>query len=139
MADYISATRLRSFVLLMLEYCSPIRSSSADSQLQLMDKIVSSVNILCNDNGNDLTHRRSIPSVYMLFEIRANDSHLLNDMIPDPINFTKLTRLAANTHTRCYRIPKCRTNQHQRSSGANSMSPNLSQRTLLLILFASNL
>ena len=112
----ISATCLRSFILPLLEYCSHNWSSSADSHLRLLDRVISSANFLCIGSGNyDLTHRRNISSVCMLFKIRANVYHPLNDMIPHPINFSRRTRLAVNTHPLCYQVPRCRTNQYQRS------------------------
>ena len=62
-----------SFVLLILEYCSAVWCSAADSQLKLLDRVVRSACFIaggvleCN-----LAHRRSAAELCMLFKIKSN-------------------------------------------------------------------
>ena len=62
-----------SFVLPVLEYCSVVWCSAADSHLKLLDRVVRSAGFLaggvleCN-----LGHRRSVAEVCMLFMIKSN-------------------------------------------------------------------
>ena len=62
-----------SFALPVLEYCSAVWYSAADSHLKLLDRVLRSVDFLaggvleCN-----LAHRRSVEELCMLFKIRSN-------------------------------------------------------------------
>ena len=64
-----------SFVLPVLEYCSAVWCSAADSHLKLLDRVVRSARFLaggvleCN-----LAHRRSVAELCMLFKISMHNS-----------------------------------------------------------------
>ena len=68
-----------SFVLPVLEYCSAVWCSAADSHLKLLDRVVRSAGFLaggvleCN-----LAHRRSAAELCMLFKIKSNPMHPLS-------------------------------------------------------------
>ena len=72
-----------SFVLLVLEYCSAVWSSAADSHLKLLDRVVGSDGFLaggvleCN-----LAHRRSVPELCMLIKNKSNPMHPLSGALP---------------------------------------------------------
>ena len=61
----------RDFVLPILEYCSAVWFSAADSHLKLLDRVV---NGACFSTGGrlyyDLGHRRSVAVLCMLYKIR---------------------------------------------------------------------
>ena len=99
----------RSFVLPVLEQCSAVWCSAADSHLKLLDRVVSSAGILaggvleCN-----LAHRR------MLFKIRSNPMHPLSGgALPLPYVPVSVTRGALVAHTHSFAPP--RTSQYRRS------------------------
>ena len=66
-----------SFVLPVLQYCSAVCCSAADSHLKLLYRVVRSGGFLaggvleCN-----LAHRRSVAELCMLFKIKSNPIHL---------------------------------------------------------------
>ena len=66
-----------SFVLPVLEYCSAVRCSAADSHLKLLDRVVRSADFLAGGVlGCNLAHRRSVVELCMLFKIKSNPMHL---------------------------------------------------------------
>ena len=74
-----------SFVMPVLEYCSAVWCSAADSHLKLLDRAVRSAGFVaggvleCN-----LAHRRSVVELYMLFKIKRNPMHPLCGALPLP-------------------------------------------------------
>ena len=72
-----------SFVLPVLEYCSVVWCSAADSHLKLQDRVVKSAGFLagrvleCN-----LAHHRSVAQLCMLFKIKCNPMHPLSGALP---------------------------------------------------------
>ena len=66
----------RGFVLPVLEYCSAVWCSAADTHLKLLDRAVSGPQFLiggvfeCN-----ISHRRSVAVLCMLYKIRCNLVH----------------------------------------------------------------
>ena len=83
---YDRSLLLRSFwssVLPVLEYCSVVWCSAADSHLELPDRVVRSAGFLavgvleCN-----LAHRRSVAELCMLFKIKSNPMHPLSGTLP---------------------------------------------------------
>ena len=69
----------------VLEYCSAVRCSTADSHLKLLDRVVRGARFLaggvleCN-----LAHRRSVAVLCKLFKIKSNPMHPLNGALPLP-------------------------------------------------------
>ena len=68
-----------SFFLPVLEYCSAVWCSAADSHLKLLDKVGRSASFLaggvleCN-----LAHRRSVAQLCIIFKIKSNPMHPLS-------------------------------------------------------------
>ena len=82
-----------SFVLPVLEYCSAVWCSAADSHLKLLHRVFRSAGFLaggvleCN-----LAHRRSVAELWMLFKIKSNPMHPLSGALPLPYVPTWVTR-----------------------------------------------
>ena len=66
----------RGFVLPVLEYCSAVWGSAADTHLKLLDRAVSGARFLTAGVFEcDIGHRRSVAVLCMLYEIRCNLMH----------------------------------------------------------------
>ena len=75
----------RGFVLPVLEYCSAVWCSAADTHLKLLDRAVSGARFLTEGAFEyDISHRRSVAVLCMLYKIRCNLMHPLNDALPGP-------------------------------------------------------
>ena len=73
------------FVLPVLEYCSAVWCSAADAHLKLLDRVVSGAYFLAGGVLNcDLSHRRSVAVLCMLYKIRCNPNHPLCGALPVP-------------------------------------------------------
>ena len=69
--------------MLALEYCSSVWCSAADTNLKLLDRAVSDVRFLTGGVFEyDIAHRRSVAVLCMLYKIRCNPMHPLNDAVP---------------------------------------------------------
>ena len=99
----------RGFVLPVLEYCSVVWCSAADTHLKLLDRVVSGARFLTGGVFEcDLAHRRSVAVLNMLYKIRCNLMHLLYGALPVPVEVTRGTVIA---HLYTYAPPCCRTSQ----------------------------
>ena len=82
-----------SFLLQVMEYCSAVWCSAADSHLKLLDRVTRSASLLaggvleCN-----LAHRRSIEVLCVLFKIKSNPMHPLSGALPLPYVPALVTR-----------------------------------------------
>ena len=66
------------FFLPVLEYCSAVWCSAADTHLKLLDRVVSDACFLAGGVLNrNLSHRRSVAVLCMLYKIRCNPMHPL--------------------------------------------------------------
>ena len=75
----------RGFVLPVLEYCSAVWCSAADTHLKLLDRAVSGARFLTGGVLEcDISHRRSVAVLCMLYKIRCNLVHPLNGALPGP-------------------------------------------------------
>ena len=83
----------RGFVLKVLEYCSAVWCSAADTQLKLLDRAVSGARFLTGGVFEcDISHRRSVVVLCMLYKIRCNPVHPLNGALPGPYVPVRVTR-----------------------------------------------
>ena len=72
-----------SFVLPVLEYCSAVWYSAADSHFKLLDRVVRSAIFLAGGVLEyNLAHCRSVAELCMLFKIRSNPMHPLSGALP---------------------------------------------------------
>ena len=75
----------RGFVLPVLECCSTVRCSAADTHLKLLDRAVSGARFLTGGVFEcDIAHRQSLVILCMLYKIRCNPMDPLNGALPGP-------------------------------------------------------
>ena len=83
----------RGFVLPVLEYCSAVWCSAADTLLKLLDRAVSGARFLTGGVFEcDISHHRSVAVLCMLYKIRCNPVHPLNDALPGKYVPARVTR-----------------------------------------------
>ena len=106
----------RGFVLPVLEYCSAVWCSAADTHLKLQDRAVSGARFLTGAVFEcDISHRRSVAVLCMLYKLRCNPVHPLNGALPGPCVPVRVTRGALVAHRCTYARPRCRTLQCRRT------------------------
>ena len=104
----------RGFVLPVLEYCSSVWCSAADTHLKLLDRAVSGARFLtggvfeCN-----ISHRRSVAVLCMRYKIRCNPVHPLNGALPWSYVPVRVTRGVLVAHRYTYAPPRCRILQYR--------------------------
>ena len=121
----------RGFVLPVLEYCSAVWCSAADTHLKLLDRAVSGARFLTGVVFDcDISHRRSVAVLCMLYKMRCNPVHSLNGALPLPYVSVRVTRGAQVAHRYTYAPPCCRTLQYstllfpsRRTSGTILLTP----------------
>ena len=104
------------FVLPVLEYCSAVWCSAADTHLKLLDRAVSGARFLTWGVFEcDISHRRSVAVLCMLYKIRCNPVHPINGTPPGPYVPARVTRGALVAHRYTYAPFRCRTLQYSRT------------------------
>ena len=102
----------RGFVMPVLEYCSAVRCLANDTHLKLLDRAVSGALFLTGRMfESDIAHCRSVAVLYMLYKIRCNPMHPLNDAPPGPYVLVWVTRGALVTYRYTY-MPPSSTAEH---------------------------
>ena len=97
----------RGFVLPVLEYCTAIWLSAADTHLKLLDRAVSGARFLTGGVVEcDIAHRRSVAVVSMLYKIRCNPVHPLNGALPGQYVPVRVTHGALVAHRHTYAPPR---------------------------------
>ena len=105
-----------SFVLPVLEYCSTVWCSAADSHRKLLDRVVRSAGFLAGGVLDcNLAHRRSVAELCMLFKIKSNAMLPLSGALPLPYVPARVTRGALVAHRHSFATPRCRTSQYLRT------------------------
>ena len=113
----------RGFVLPVLEYCSAVWCSAADTHHKLLDRAVSGARFLIGGVFEcDISHRRSVAVLCMLHKIRCNPVHPLNGALPGPYVPVRVTSGALVAHRYTYAPPRCRTLQYSRTFSPFSVS-----------------
>ena len=116
----------RAFVLPVLEYCSAVWCSAVDTHLKLLDCVVSGARFLTGGVFEcDIAHHRSVAVLCMLYKIRCNPMHPLNDALPGPYVPVWVTRGALVAHLYTSVPPRCRTSQYGRTFVPLSVSPGM--------------
>ena len=106
----------RGFVLPVLEYCSAVWCSAADTHLKLLDRAVSSAQFLTGGVFEcHISHRQSVAVLCMLYKIRCNPVHPLNGALPGPYVSVLVTSSALVAYRYTYALPRCRTLQYSRT------------------------
>ena len=89
----------RGFVLPVLEYCPAVLCSAADTHIKLLDRAVSGARFLTGGVFEcDISHRRSVAVLCMLYTIRCNPVRPLNCDIPGPYVPVRVTCSALVAH-----------------------------------------
>ena len=84
----------------VLEYCSSVLCSAAESHLKLLDRVVRSAGSLAGGVLNcNLAHRRSVAELCMLFKIKSNPMHSLSGALPLPYVLASVTCGALVAHS----------------------------------------
>ena len=93
----------RCFVLPVLEYCFAVWCSAADKHLKLLDRAVSGARFLTGGVFEcDISHRRSVAVLCMLYKIRCNPVHALYGALPGLYVPARVTRgVLVFQYTRC--------------------------------------
>ena len=105
-----------SFLLLLIEYCSPVWMSVAASHFGLLDRVelkavrLSDCMVVC-----DLEHRRLVAALCISSKIYCYFHHTLEAALSRVHVPARLTRLAVSVHFRCLAVPRCSTVQFGRS------------------------
>ena len=87
-----------------------------DKHLKLLDRAVSGARFLTGGVVEcDISHRRSVAVLCMLYKIKRNQVQPLNDALPGPYVPVRVTRGALVTHQYTYAPPRCRTSQYSRT------------------------
>ena len=106
----------RGFVLPVLEYCSAVWCSAADTHLRLLDRVVSCASFLTGCVFEcDFAQRRSVAVLCMLYKIRCNPMHPLCGALPVPYVPVRVTSDAMIAHRFTYAPPRCKTSQYRRT------------------------
>ena len=105
-----------SFMLPVLEYCSPVWASAASGHLRLLDTIVKSVVFMSAGQVRcDLHHRRDVASLCVFYKIMNNEYHPLSRFVPPPYVPARRTRQAEAAHRFALQIPRYASEHHSRS------------------------
>ena len=114
---------LWGFALPVLEYCSAVWCSAADTHLKLLDSVVSRACFLAGGVLNcNLSYRRSVAVLCMLYKIRCNRKHPLCGALPVAYVPVWVTRGALIAHRYTFAPPCCRTLLYHRTFIALSIS-----------------
>ena len=104
-----------SYILPILEYCSPVWSSAADTHLRLLDRIVRTVSALSNGQVQcDLDHRRSVAELCVFYKLFFNRNHPVKHLMPGPMLRRRETRRTVAAHEFALQPIACRTEQFGR-------------------------
>ena len=108
--------RCFSFVLSVLEFCSAVGCSAANTHLKLLDLKDSDAKFLTGGVFEcDIAHRRSVAVLYMQNKIRCNAVHPLNGALTRPYVPVRVTRGALVPHRYTYEPPRCKISQYRRT------------------------
>ena len=100
----------------VLEYCSAVWCSAANTHLRLLYRVVSGACFLAGFVLNcDLSHCRSVAVLCMLYKIRCNPKHPLCGTLPVLYVPVRVARGALIAHRYTFAPPRCRTLQYHRT------------------------
>ena len=86
--------------------------SAAETHLKLLDRAVSGARFLAGGVFEcDISHLRSVAVLCILYKIRCNPMHPINDALPGPYVPVQVTRGALVAHWYSYASPRGRTSQ----------------------------
>ena len=104
------------FVQPVLEHCSAVWYSAANTHLKLLDRAVTGAWFLTRGVFEcDISHRQSMAVLCMLYKIRCKLVHPLNGALRGLYVPVRVTRDALVTHRYNYAPPSCRILQYSRT------------------------
>ena len=113
----------RGFIVPVLEYCSAVWCSAADTHRKLLDRVVSGAWFLTGGVLEcDISHHGWMAVLCMLYKIRCNPVHPLNGALPGPYVPLRVTHSPLVAHLYTYAKPHCRTLQYSRTFISFSVS-----------------
>ena len=113
---FLADALYRGFVLSVLEYCCAVWCSAADTNLKLLDHVVSCDSFLTGCVFEcDLAHRRSVAVLCMLYKIRCDPLHCLCGALPVPYVPVRVKGGAVIAHRYTYTPPRCRTSKYRKT------------------------
>ena len=113
----------RGCVLHVFEYCSAVWCSAVDTHLKLVDRVVSGCCFLTGSVFEcDISLRRSVAVLCMLYKIRSNHVNSLYGALPLPYVPVRVTRGTLVAHRYTCAPPRCRTSQYRRTFISLSVS-----------------
>ena len=105
-----------AFGVLSCQFCSVVWCSAIDTHLKLLNLSVSGARFLAGGVFEcDISHRRSVAVLCMLYKIRCNPVHRLNGALPGPYVPARVTRGALVAHRYTYASPRCKTLQYSKT------------------------
>ena len=106
-----------SFILHVLEYCSPVWMSAAVSHLPLLDRGVRSVFRFSGDGvvRCDLWHRRRVTALSLFYRIRGSAGHSAGQLFLQLFTAGRPTRQNLAMHPFTLVSPRCCTSQYLRT------------------------
>ena len=114
--DTLLGRCVRGFVRSVLEYCSAVWCSTADTHLKLRDSAVRGARFLtCGVFECDIAHRRFLAVLCMLYKIWCNPVYPLYGALPGPYVPVRETFCALVAHRYTYAPPRFRTSQYCRA------------------------
>ena len=103
-------TCFQGFVLPVLENCSAVWCSAADTNLKRLDRAVSGARFITGGVFEcDIAHRRSVAVLCMLYKIRGNPMRPLNGALPGLYVPLRVTRGALVAYRYTYAPSRCST------------------------------
>ena len=97
---------LLGFCLAILEYCSAVWCLAANTHFELLDRVVSGACFFAGGVLNcNLSHRRSVAVLCMMYKIRCNSMHPLCGALPLPCVPVRVTRGTLIAHRYTSAIP----------------------------------
>ena len=105
-----------AFGVLSCQFWSIVLQSGVNTHLKLLDRAVSGARFLTGAVFEcDISHRRSVAVLCMLYKIRCNPVHPLDGALPGPNMPERFTRGALVAHRYTYAAPRCRILQYSRT------------------------
>ena len=99
-----------AFVLLILEYCSPVWGLADECHLQLLEHQVYPVARFFHDQSFlSLCHRRRVAWLSMVYKLNSNSNHCLFSELPSASTRDRHTRAAGPAHLFQFEVSRCRT------------------------------
>ena len=114
--DSIVSRCFWSFILPVLEYCSPVWMSAAACYMSLLDRVVRvAVNLSGGSVSCDLLYRRYVTALSVFYRIRSSVGHPVGQFFPQLYLASRSTRRSVAMHPLTLEVPRFSTSQFTRT------------------------